>query len=581
MKKVLFVAMLCTLWAHAQYTVKDGSELLNLRKVAQEKVYVHHSAPVIFSGEYLYYKIYCQNTQTNRLSRISSMAYVNLIDSQGQVVFEHKIKLEKGMGTGDFFVNTTVPSGNYKLVAYTQWMKNGGVDQLFQDDVTIINPYMVDQSALLPEQAEAASQAVPAFEPSGQDLLEVQLGQSTLSNRTKATLQLRNYKGNLGHGNYSILVRKKDGLGERPNMSAATYANAYLNADKTIKQGVGDAIFLPEQRGELFFGQLTDAAGNAAVDKTVIVSIPGKEHLLKSAITDETGHFYTYIRKDYKNPSSIVQVLEEGDYTVDLKKQKGLDFSQLEFGSFLLDENQGDAIRQRSVYNQIENGFFSVKPDSILPKEEIDVFDGGIPEVFVLDEYTRFPTLEETLIEILNTVGYRNGGKGNDYIRVAQEFEKFNEPYNDYQAIVLIDGVFIPNHESIKEFDARNIKTIKVLRDELALGSTPYQGLVAIETFDGDFYETYTNKNSVSSALELPMPRKNYFRQQFNTVDGSESNIPDYRNVLLWEPFVNLDGTELQFEFFTSDVSGEFEIILEGFTSYGKPVSLRKTIAVN
>jgi len=583
MKRLVFVILFSSVFGFSQYVVKDGGELLKLRKVPQEKIYLHHSAPIVFSGEYLYYKIYCQNAQTNRLGRISTVAYVALVNNAGNEVFQHKIKLDKGMGSGDFFVDTTVPSGNYKLVAYTQWMKNNGLNQLFQDDVTIVNPYLADQSALRHTSGTPAEASLPndLATTSGEELMELQFANDTYGKRDKVTFTLRNYKGNLGHGNYSILIRKKDGLGSRTNLSAASYATRYLTAGKQLQQGVGDSIFLPEQRGELFYGQVVDTKGGVpAKDKTVIVSVPGKEHLLKNAITDDSGHFYTYIRKDYKNPQSIVQVLEEGNYTINLKKQPQLDYAGLTFSNFYLDKGMQKTIQQRSVHNQIENAFFSVKPDSILPKEAIDVFDGGEPEIFELDDYTRFRTLEETFVEVFNRVGYRNEGKGNEYIRVAQVFEKFNEPYNDYKAIVLIDGVFIPDHSKIKDFDARKIKYIKVLSDVLAIGSMPYQGLVAIETFDGDFYETYTNENTISSALELPKPRKNYFRQRFEAAAPQTTQIPDYRYILLWEPFVDLESEEAQFDFYTSDVAGEYEIFLEGFTSYGKPVSLRKTLIV-
>ena len=98
-----FLSFLPTI--NAQYVVKSGDELLNLQKVSQEKIYMHHSASTVFAGEYLYYKLYCQNAQTNRLSNVSMFAYVNLIDFQGNVIFEHKLKLKKGMAQGCMTLN--------------------------------------------------------------------------------------------------------------------------------------------------------------------------------------------------------------------------------------------------------------------------------------------------------------------------------------------------------------------------------------------------------------------------------------------------------------------------------------------
>jgi len=217
MKKflIVLVSILFSQVLTSQYVVKDGSELLNLQKLPQEKIYVHHTASTVFSGEYIYYKVYCQNAQNNRLSSISSMAYVSLINKSGNVIFEHKVKLENGMAIGDFFVNTSLPSGNYKLIAYTQWMKNSGLDQLYKGDVVLINPYLVDQTALLDspeiiaaeESDKLADTNLQRSTSNSAELLEINTSTVDFSKREKVLLELRNYKGKLAHGNYSLLVQ--------------------------------------------------------------------------------------------------------------------------------------------------------------------------------------------------------------------------------------------------------------------------------------------------------------------------------------------------------------------------------------
>ena len=41
-----------------------------------------------------------------------------------------------------------------------------------------------------------------------------------------------------------------------------------------------------------------------------------------------------------------------------------------------------------------------------------------------------------------------------------------------------------------------------------------------------------------------------------------------------------VDGNSLDFEFYTSDITGEYEIMVDGFTTYGKPISFSKTIEI-
>ena len=148
-----FVVCLCLLMLgsglQGQYRIDDGTELLALQKVPMEKIYVHLSSNLLFSGEYLYYKLYCMDARSGRLNPASSLGYLRLVNEEGATIFQHKLKLEDGMARGDFFVTTDIPSGNYKLIGFTRWMQNGVLRQLFRKDIAILNPYQSDQSVFL------------------------------------------------------------------------------------------------------------------------------------------------------------------------------------------------------------------------------------------------------------------------------------------------------------------------------------------------------------------------------------------------------------------------------------------------
>ncbi|MEP2279963.1 hypothetical protein, partial [Maribacter sp.] len=568
---------------HAQYVIKDGSELLNLKKVPQEKAYVDHNGPLVLSGEYLYYSIHCFNAQTNNPSKISTIGYVALVNEAKDFVFEHKVKLSKGHGYGDFFVSTDIPSGRYKLLGYTQWMKNAGLSQVFKDDIVIINPYLVDQSTLLKNNADALSSiSSEAISVSDSSTITIRTNQSTYQPREKVNLNIKNYKGTLGHGFYSIKVKRKEEIDLPSSLNSVTYGNAYFNADKEIKQTIGDNIFLPEQRGELVYGTVKNSkTGLPAENLPVVISIPGKESLLKFSKTDQNGNFYSYIRKDRKNPMAVIQVEDQSKmYTIEKGTPGAIDLTDLSFSNFTLSKEHAEYLTNRSVLNQIENQFFSTKPDSILQSNTIDIFNGGIPEIIILDEYTRFPTLEETLVEVVKFAGFRKANTSDAYIRIGQDFKSYDEEYNDFPAIVLIDGVFIPHHETIRAFDARKIEKISLTRDQFRLGQKEYQGIISIETFDANFLDTYTAKNSLIVPFTQPVAKKNYFVQTYQTDDTSFNRIPDYRRILYWNPLLNIEASDYQFEFFTSDIEGTYEIILNGFTSYGKPMHVVKEIEI-
>ncbi len=580
---VIVLFCLLGLFGKAQYVISDGAELMALQKTPLERVFVNHTGSLIFPGEYLNYAVHVMNAQSGRTSDISKIAYVLLVDKDGEAVFQHKLKLNKGVAQGDFFVPSELPSGSYKLIAYTNWMRNAGLEQFYQDDLIVLNPYLTDQSAFLSEKVDHKEEEVRTV-LSDSSMLELVTDKSRYTRRELVKLSLKNYKSYLGNGTYHLSVGAKNGFSINGAKRAVIDAQKALTLKKAIDQKVGDSIYLPEQRGELVFGRVFNTTdGSPIPNETMVITLPGQEFILKFATTNESGTFYSYLRKDYKIPTPIVQPLNDSlSAKVEIGNKGIPDLKDLKFKAFQLTADYKNLILQRSIQNQIENQFFTAKPDSILLKDPIDSFDGGVLETVLLDDYTRFPTLQETMVEVVENVGFRKNGKYGEFIRVAQDYERYNEEFNTFPSIVLIDGVFIPNPGTIKDFDATLVKQVRVVRDQFQLGGEMYQGIVSFETFENNFHETYEEKSMSRTTLEPLFPVKNYFTQQYGTEEQKDllSRVPDYRKLLFWKPNVVITGNSYDFEFYTSDLIGEFDVVLEGYTSYGKPISLKRTISV-
>jgi len=576
---------------NAQYVAKNPAELVQLKKLPLEKVYVHYNTAVLFPGEYLYYSLYTINAATNKLSKISKMAYVELVGEDLTTVFKQKVRLDKGRGQGDLFIPVSIPSGNYKLIAYTQWMRNAGENQFFQDDILIVNPYRTDQENILDTnegKIEISEQNTESRGAGGEvkndGTLLLSTDKKSYTQREKVVLTSKNYKGPLGFGNFSLSVRLKERLIKNAPMNSDTFAKSYFNLPKRITNSINDSVYLPEQRGELFFGRVkTQKDQIAAAGKSVIISIPGEDFQLKSAITDTDGNFYTYINKPYEAPSILAQVPDEdqGANTVEFSKTAPIAYDKLQYAEMTINQEIQEQIVERSVHNQIENAYYSVKPDSIITVDKKDPFDGGAPEVFVLDDFTRFKTLRETLVEIVPNVWVKRLGDGKYTFWVREDMESYDNQYASDPPLVLVDGVFIPRHNELLEYNANNIEKLSILRDPLVMGSKKYHGMVVIKTISGDYLESLTTNGIALMPLSVPTATKNYYQQQYGPEQGdSYDRVPDFRYQLLWEPQFSMQDSEEMFEFYTSDVPGEYEIILEGFTTYGKPLSVRGSFVV-
>jgi len=146
-----------------------------------------------------------------------------------------------------------------------------------------------------------------------------------------------------------------------------------------------------------------------------------------------------------------------------------------------------------------------------------------------------------------------------------------------------MDGVFIPDHNRILDFNANLIEKISILRDPLVLGDKEYLGMVVIETSKGDYLERIPLKNMATKEIQSPTGLKSYYKQSYESMDNVQfERIPDFRSQLFWNPRIEIkqENSSQTYEFYTSDIEGEYELTLNGFTTYGKPISIKEIITV-
>ena len=85
----------------------------------RERVYVSTDREVYVAGDAVWMSAWCLDASTGRLSTFSKTAYVEVHSADGMVQTA-KIALEGGRGAGRLYLPTTLPTGNYRLLAYTK-----------------------------------------------------------------------------------------------------------------------------------------------------------------------------------------------------------------------------------------------------------------------------------------------------------------------------------------------------------------------------------------------------------------------------------------------------------------------------
>ncbi|MEO7960647.1 MAG: hypothetical protein ABIR19_03815 [Ginsengibacter sp.] len=137
------------------------------KTVFREKVFLHINKTVYATGEIIWLKAYISGGSENKLSGLSQVCYVELIDRENKSLLQAKLDIQVGRGNGQLVIPASIPTGNYTIRAYTKWMKNFNPEFFFSQTVSIINP---SKKNLVLTNKKSAAYAMQFF-PEGGDLV--------------------------------------------------------------------------------------------------------------------------------------------------------------------------------------------------------------------------------------------------------------------------------------------------------------------------------------------------------------------------------------------------------------------------
>ncbi|MCM4158569.1 hypothetical protein DHB64_01510 [Antarcticibacterium sp. W02-3] len=548
----------------------------------KEEVFIHYNSTFLVAGESLLYKLYSVDPNSGKLSNLSSIGYLELTSQDGEQIFLHKVSLKGGAGYGDFLIPSTVPSGAYKLLGYTRWMQNAGKGHFFSGDLVIINPYMEDQSNViwLNDSVPGSNVTTLLQDPSGGNSIRknkkfcLEVNNDVYGRREKVTINLSKVGSGPVRGNFSVSVKKLENFLIPQPLTAESFHSTLEDSNWERNKN----LVLPDLRGEILSGKVIARDKNVeAGGRTLIVSLPGKPFFVRLVKTATDGSFKLNLDKMDFGSRAFFQVLgdDREHFEIILDNAPAVEKQDIRFQEVKITNGMVELIRQRSIYNQVENSYVSVKQDSIDSQVKSIPFYGSLPEIYNLDEFTRFPTLQETFVEIIQLARVRRNRRGSSHFELTGSAGS-----QSLKPLLIVDGLILQDHEDFIHYDAGKVKSIGLQREKYYLGPEVFNGLMVVETINGDFYE-YINHNFIKTKrIEILQPKKTYYQPVYGLKKQLYSRVPDYRLQLLWLPLLVVDGTTAEIEFYTSDVPGNYEITIEGFTEDGEAVSLQKVIEV-
>ncbi len=327
--------------------------------------------------------------------------------------------------------------------------------------------------------------------------------------------------------------------------------------------------FLPEYEGHIITGKLSSKIADLEdTGRIVYLSVPGKSFKFSNSSSSASGQVRFNVEKFYGGNEIIVQTNKaDSNYRIFIDNPFSDKYNEPYIEPFHLTPGLSNAILLRTIGAQAQNIYQPDKEDNFtLPSSYDTTAFYGIPyKTYYLDNYTRFPTMEEVMREYVKEVRVRKRGK-------TFYYEVFNEPgvsYFNNNPLTLIDGIPVFDLNKIIDIDPLKIKRIDITATTFFKGNQQYNGIVSYFTYNGDLSGYQLDPNSVVAEYEGLQYEREFYSPQYETPQQQLSRLPDFRNVLYWSPILKTKKGKNNISFYTSDIPGKYIVVVQGISDEG------------
>lgn len=495
---------------------------LSLAQTVQEEIEFDIPKTLFFTDEKIWIRT-AINTSGNIAE--SQVLYAELIDEKSRSWALGKVPLENGEALNYLGLDSKIPSGNYLLRVYTRISANdptgNGIKQRL---VTILNPSLPPRST---------SEGKVDFNV----------------NSTSNALLKSSYSTN-----QKIELRLPSEEIESVHISAM---NPYLKGreeelnSQDIYQTISPEIFVPELFGHIVHGKLNGAEIDTT--QTYFLSAHGEKSALFTDRPDLEGNLF-FDLGGFRHWDHLLIQVEEGTAIPDLeivspgpKTTFKTGFSIPELVIHPEDAKWLEELKMASALEPYYNQEYRY--------DSIPVVTGFVADqTYLLDDYTRFETVETVIKEYVPGVAIRRRDK-------LKEFRLLNNPANsmfDSNPLMMVDALPVFDSDMLANFNPKFFKKLEVLNREFYLNDRTYAGVINFSSYENNF-GLFPVPDQV---LYLDYPGVNpfiNFEGDFAQKNVIDTRSPDFRSVLYWEEDVS--GKEVEFS--TSNMKGIYELVIQ------------------
>ncbi len=531
-----------------------------------ERTFVTTDRDNYIAGDIIWYSAFCVDARQGTLSPVSAVGYVELHDGKTMVA-SAKVSLLDGRGAGQLALPASLPTGNYRLIAYTAQNKaENGYDYngLASKTLSVFNVFSTERvkdgvEVVEPEEyARLCEEGSPIKPGSDRESLTIEWRNDTLvlvnCGDKPATL--------------SLSVSHDDGILPNGNPTISDFT---ADCRKVGPRKFDDQV-IPEYEGEIIRGHVTgfsEEMMSKLVGKYAFISTPSEEFDVYASVIDEKGRVEFFTGNIYGSKEYICEI--EG---IDPSLNCFIELDSPFVGAPVapadklpMSASLREQLLARSVAMQVERQFTADTLLDPLPMRPGADFGDDVIE-YPLDDYTRFTTMDEVFVEFVQELRARRTRDGSRDIQVRLE-DGTESRFSRARSLMMIDGVPVFDQEKIMAYDPLLVEVIRIYPHTCYIGTRVFEGIVNFVTYKHNLpgFKFGSNVRVIDyDGVAVPTA---FTGAALESADG----YPDYRQTIYWHPLLQLaPGQTLVVPCRLPDYKGRFTVVAEGLSEAGEPL---------
>jgi hypothetical protein len=329
--------------------------------------------------------------------------------------------------------------------------------------------------------------------------------------------------------------------------------------------------YIPEWTGHLIHARITDrASGQPLENQGVYLAGPGIKSQLAGCVSNKNGQLLFDLPHLLGSNVIVLQAENRTDsnYRIDVSNPFSEKYSAGYYPSFKMNSTLKSDLQFYNIGTQVQNVYLL----SNLIKLKAPVYSdstsfyGEPDKKFFLDDYTRFNTMEEVVREYITGLSVHRG-KDRFTFRMMNDPQKL---YFDQDPLIVLDGVPIFDATEVMSLDPLKIKKIEIVNRKFFLGSVVASGIFALYSYNNDMAGLQMNSHALILDYEGLQLQREFYSPKYDPSQTSSKRLPDFRNVLAWEPNIVIGKSgEAEINFYSSDRKGKYVGVVEGINQNG------------